>query len=108
MSSYPGVYDPSQCAAACQATTQYDQQHEVRSDGSYDACNFFVAYTISENGSPLGTYCAYYTQPWGRSYGTNQGQYDSEGNYYSVSQAYSYTLTQQDPGTVNKTTETYE
>lgn len=97
---YSGPYDPSQCAAACQATTQYDHDHP-RSDGTYDACNFFNSYILSENNSPIGTYCSYYTKAWGRSYATNTGQYDGNGNYYSVSSSYSYTLAQQDPGVVS-------
>jgi len=96
MNMFPGPYDPSQCAAACQAKTTYDSQHPT--DGTYQPCNFFAAYVVSENNSPMGTYCAYYNQPFDRSYATNNGQYDGEGNYYSVSQAYSYTLTNQDSG----------
>ena len=37
MKYYPGIYDPSQCAAACQATTAYDKKHAPAS-GKYDAC----------------------------------------------------------------------
>lgn len=63
-------------------------------------CNFYASYVLSKNNVPEGTYCAYYNQPFDRSYATNNGQYDGEGNYYSVSQAYSYTLTVQDTGVV--------
>ncbi|KAJ9630673.1 hypothetical protein H2203_001196 [Taxawa tesnikishii (nom. ined.)] len=93
-----GPFDPSQCAAICQATTQFDAENLADASGAYKPCNFFVSYVVAKNNSPLGTYCAFYTQAWGSQYGTNNGQYDSEGNYYSVSQAYSYTLTIQDPG----------
>lgn len=49
-------------------------------------------------------YCAMYTREWGREYATNQGQwryidYYTQA-YYSVSNAYSYTLNPLDPGTV--------
>ena len=36
MKYYPGPYDPSQCAASCQATTAYDQRHAT--NGFYKAC----------------------------------------------------------------------
>lgn len=38
-----------------------------------------------------------YTRPWGREYATNQGQWRGS-DYYSVSNAYSYTLVPQDDG----------
>ena len=38
---YPGVYDPSQCAASCQTTTAYDHRHPT--NGAYHAC---VSYNI--------------------------------------------------------------
>ncbi|KAK1969557.1 hypothetical protein LY78DRAFT_667492 [Colletotrichum sublineola] len=95
---YPGPFDPSQCASACQATTQYDHDHP-NSDGTYDACNFFNAYVLSENNVPQGTYCSMYTKPWDKSYSTNYGQYRGD-DYYSVSQSYGYTLTVQDSGKI--------
>ena len=89
---FPGPFDPAPCAAACQATTQYDETNLVNSNGNYDACNFFNVYVLSENGVPQGVYCAMYTQPWDQSYATNCGQYRGS-DYYSVSQSYGYTLT---------------
>ncbi|KAF2163947.1 hypothetical protein M409DRAFT_57053 [Zasmidium cellare ATCC 36951] len=97
---FPGPYDPGQCAAACEAQTQYDHDHP-RSDGTYDPCNFFNSYILSKNNSPIGTYCSFYTQAWGKSYAVNTGQYDSNGIYYSVSSSYGYTLSPQDPGVVS-------
>ncbi|KAL0930602.1 uncharacterized protein CTRU02_214677 [Colletotrichum truncatum] len=98
---YAGVYDPGLCAAACKATTAYDRRHP-RADGTYDACNFFNSYVLSENGVPQGTYCSMYTKPWSKSYSTNYGQYRGS-DYYSVSQSYGYTLSQIDPGTISAT-----
>ncbi|KAK1584797.1 uncharacterized protein LY79DRAFT_295158 [Colletotrichum navitas] len=95
---YPGPYDPSQCASACLATTQYDHDHP-NADGTYDACNFFNAYVLSENNVPQGTYCSMYTKPWDKSYSTNYGQWRGS-DYYSVSQSYGYTLTAQDSGKI--------
>ncbi len=58
-----------------------------------------MSYVLSKNSVPQGLYCSMYTRPWDRSYATNQGQYRGS-DYYSVSQAYSYTLTTQDSGTI--------
>ncbi|CAI0643152.1 unnamed protein product [Colletotrichum noveboracense] len=93
---YPGPFDPSQCAAACLATTAYDKKHP-KSDGTYDACNFFNAYVLSKNGAPQGTYCSMYTVVWDKKYSTNYGQYRGS-DRYTVSQSYGYSLTNQDSG----------
>jgi len=95
---YPGIYDPSQCAASCQATTAYDRRHP-RSDGTYDACNFFNSYVLSRDGVPQGTYCSMYTRVWDKSYSTNYGQWRGSSRY-TVSQSYGYALTSQDAGRV--------
>ncbi|MCJ1476319.1 hypothetical protein MMC13_004985 [Lambiella insularis] len=95
MKFFPGGYDPSQCAAACLATTAYDHRHA--SNGVYDACNFFNSYVISINGIPQGTYCSMYTQTWDKSYSTNYGQYRGS-QYYAVSESYGYSLTTPDQG----------
>ena len=92
MRFFPGPYDPNVFAAACQATTSYDSKHP-RGDGSYDACNFFNAYVLSENNVPQGQYCSFYTWPWGKSYSTNVDQW-RDGDYYCqpVLWLYSYGL----------------
>ncbi|KAF2721948.1 hypothetical protein K431DRAFT_223218 [Polychaeton citri CBS 116435] len=99
MRLFPGPYDPGQCAASCTETTNYDR-NTAGADGTYKPCNFYNSYVLSKNGSPLGTYCSFYTQPWSSKYATNLGQYDGDGNYYAVSQSYAYTLSPQDPGQV--------
>lgn len=96
---FSGPYDPSQCASASTAHNAYWQQHTA-SGGTYSPVNFFVSYVVSKNNNPMVTYCALYSQSWDRSYATNTGQYDSAGNYYDVSQAYAYTLSQTDSGVV--------
>ncbi|KAL8738547.1 MAG: hypothetical protein Q9190_007986 [Brigantiaea leucoxantha] len=93
---FPGVYDAGLCAGACQATTAYDHRHP-RSDGTYDACQFFNVYQLSKNNVPQGTYCSLYTKSWGKQYSTNYGQYRGS-DYYSVSSSYGYSLNPQDPG----------
>ncbi|GAB7348327.1 hypothetical protein MBLNU459_g6303t1 [Dothideomycetes sp. NU459] len=97
MSVYTGPYDPSQCAAACQAQTAFNAAHPG-ANGKYTPCNFFNSYTLAKNNVPVGTYCSFYTQAWGEAYATNLGQYDSEGNWYTVSSSYGYSLTVQDSG----------
>ncbi|KAI9847680.1 MAG: hypothetical protein M1837_001928 [Sclerophora amabilis] len=82
-------YDTSVCAAACAAQTAYNSRHPT--NGQYKVCKFFNAYILSKNNVPEGLYCAMYTQPWDRKYGTNQGQYRGS-DYYSVSSSYLYTL----------------
>ncbi|TEA19136.1 hypothetical protein C8034_v010465 [Colletotrichum sidae] len=96
---FAGVFDPSQCASACQATTQYDRGHP-NGDGTYDACNFFNAYVLNVNGVPQGTTCSMYTRAWDRSYSTNIGQWRGT-DYYSVSYSFGYTLNPQDSGRVS-------
>ena len=96
---FSGPYDPGQCVAVCLETTDYDKEHLVRSDGTYDACNFFNAYVISDNDVAQGTNCQFYTQPWDKSYSTNTGQY-SGNDYWSVSSSYGYSRSPQDPGHV--------
>ncbi|KAL8960618.1 MAG: hypothetical protein Q9193_002712 [Seirophora villosa] len=93
---FPGVYDAGLCAGACQANTAYNSRHP-RSDGTYDACQFFNAYLLSKNNIPEGTYCGLYTKTWGKQYSTNYGQYRGS-DYYSVSSSYGYTLNPQNPG----------
>ncbi|KAF1348760.1 hypothetical protein BDV97DRAFT_370006 [Delphinella strobiligena] len=95
--SFPGGYDPSQCATACTSQTAYDAA-TASPDGTYVPCNFFNSYVLSENNVPLGTFCAFYTQAWGEEYATNVGYTDGDGSRYTVSSSYGYTLATQDPG----------
>lgn len=90
-------YDPSLCAAACQAQTAFDKEHLVDSNGEYRPCNFFTSYILTQNDVPLGTYCAFYTQTWGAQYATNTGYY-WESDVYRTICAASYSLTAQDSG----------
>ncbi|KAI4122903.1 MAG: hypothetical protein LQ338_005555 [Usnochroma carphineum] len=82
-SQYQG-YDPSTCAADCNAQTAYNKRHPA-ADGSYQTCSFFNAYVLSVNGVPQGLYCSMYTQVWAASYATNYGQYRGTDRYsYSI------------------------
>lgn len=83
------AYDPSACTAACTSQTAYNSAHPP-SSGNPQVCNQVVAYVLSDNGLPLGMYCAMYTEVWSSHYATNVGQYRGN-DYYSVSDAYYYT-----------------
>ncbi|KAL1606044.1 hypothetical protein SLS59_003169 [Nothophoma quercina] len=84
-------YDPSLCAAACEAQTTYDVNHPAQ-DGSYKTCNFFTSYVLTKNDVPLGTYCSFYTRTWDSSYAVNTGYWYGS-DKYSVRNAASYVIT---------------
>ncbi|KAL8845901.1 MAG: hypothetical protein Q9221_008968 [Calogaya cf. arnoldii] len=90
-------YDPSTCAADCNAQTAYNKRHPA-ADGTYPTCVFFNAYVLSMNGVPQGLYCSMYTQVWAASYATNYGQYRGT-DRYTVSRSYSYSLNLSGDGT---------
>lgn len=102
--TFTGIYDPLQCASACQATTVYDRTY-LSTNGTYQPCNFFNSFVVSKNNVPQGTTCYFFSKPWDPKYATNQGQLDDEGNVYSISSSYAYTLTVQDLGVVNATSQ---
>jgi len=83
-------YDPSVCAAACNAKSAYDVQHGLPSMQNPDVCEFFVAYILYENGNNGVFTCTYYTSSWDGSYATNNGQYDGQGNHYTIAHSYGY------------------
>lgn len=91
-------YDPSLCAAACEAQTTYDQNHPA-ADGTYKPCNFFTSYILTKNDVPLGTYCSLYTRSWDETYAVNTGYYYGD-DKYSVVNAASYTASTIDNGGV--------
>ncbi|KAF4556160.1 Hypothetical protein D9617_1g080350 [Elsinoe fawcettii] len=91
---FSGPYNPSACATACLAQTDYNKKHPKK-DGTYDTCSFFNSYVLSKNGAPQGTYCSLYTKAWSPQYATNYGQYRGS-DYYSVSQSYGWTLVASD------------
>ncbi|KAI9801928.1 MAG: hypothetical protein M1833_002243 [Piccolia ochrophora] len=91
------AYDPAVCATACQSQTAYNKRHPT--DGKYKPCNFFTAYVITVNEAPQGLYCALYSRSWDESYATNHGQWRGS-DFYSVVNAYSYTLNPTDSGTI--------
>lgn len=88
-------YDPTLCAAACQAQTAYDKKHPAK-DGSYKVCNFFTSYILTKNEVPLGTYCSLYTRSWDETYAVNKG-YKNGANTYVVRNAASYSISNPEP-----------
>lgn len=98
--SWPGIYDPAQCASACQATTAYDKAFLADEHGNYKACNFFNSFVVSKDGVPQGTTCYFFTKSWEAGFAKDVGQYDQRGRAYTVSSSYAYTLAVQDPGVV--------
>jgi hypothetical protein len=84
-------YDPSVCAAACLAKSAYNTRHA--SPGVPPRlCVFFDAYILYKNGANGVFTCTYYIQSYGPIYATNFGQYDSEGDHYTIANSYTYTL----------------
>ena len=77
------------CTAACTSQTGYNSRHPPQS-GKPNVCNQVVAYVLSDENVPQGVYCAMYSESWAPNYATNYGQYRGS-DYWSVSQAYSYT-----------------
>ena len=78
-------FDPERCAAICDATTQYNIEHPE--DGKAPRlCKFYNTYILNKNYVSQGQACSMYTQYWDPSnYATNDGQYDGEGNHYTIS-----------------------
>lgn len=83
-------YDPSVCAAACDQKSAFDVAHGLPSAANPDICNFFVAYVLYKNGINGVFTCTYYTYAWSPSYATNNGQYDAQGNHYTIGYSNGY------------------
>ncbi|EKG20113.1 hypothetical protein MPH_02558 [Macrophomina phaseolina MS6] len=49
--TYTDAYDPRLCAKACKTQTAYNIKYPNR-DGTYKACNYFVAYVLAKNDEP--------------------------------------------------------
>lgn len=80
-------YDPTICAAACNEATAYAQRH-----GSTRFCNFFDAYILYKNGINGVFTCTYYTQPYGVAFATNFGQYNGQGDHFTIGYSVGYTV----------------
>jgi len=78
-----GPFDVNLCAAACTAQSVNDLLIGIN-----QTCQFFVTYELSKNGVPMGQYCMTYNQTWDTSYANNNGQWDGQGNHYTISSSY--------------------
>jgi len=77
-------FDPAVCAASCASQTGYNQRH------GGPACIMFNAYLLYENNANPVFTCTYYSVEWDPSYATNVGQYDKEGDHFTIGSSYGY------------------
>lgn len=96
-----GPFDPSLCAAACDAQTQYNINHPP-TKGFAPRCAAFGTYLLTKTNStgsyPQGQMCTMYTSAWGAQYAVNKASYDdSIGAKYTYSLSYFYSKTSQQP-----------
>ncbi|OHE99004.1 hypothetical protein CORC01_05694 [Colletotrichum orchidophilum] len=84
-----GPFDPSLCAAACTAQSQYNLAHPP-SNAPAQTCQFFNTFFVLKNGVPEGQYCSLYSESWDTSYATNNGQWRGN-DHYTISYSFSYT-----------------
>ncbi|KAI1495974.1 hypothetical protein F5X99DRAFT_401813 [Biscogniauxia marginata] len=82
------TFDPNLCAAACKSQNEYNTAHPPE-NGKPMICKFFTTYLMAVNGSPEGQYCVMYTEPWEKSYATNDGQWRGS-DHYTIGYAFSY------------------
>ena len=80
-------YDPSLCAASCETQTEYNAAHGTNKG---QACVFFNSYVLYKNGANGVFTCAYYGTPYGVAYAKNKGQFDKDGNKFTIGQSYGY------------------
>jgi hypothetical protein len=79
-------FDPERCKAVCEATSQWDIEHNSDPSKPPKLCKFFDTYILSKNYQSQGQVCSMYTQYWDPEvYATNDGQWDGEGNHYTIS-----------------------
>ncbi|KAJ2998881.1 hypothetical protein NUW58_g185 [Xylaria curta] len=90
-----GPFDPSLCAAACSAQSEYNLAHPP-ARGPVQTCQFFNTYLLLKNGLPEGQICTMYSKSWDATYSSTSSQ-ERNGDRYSV--AYSFTYANStDPG----------
>ncbi|ESZ98949.1 hypothetical protein SBOR_0607 [Sclerotinia borealis F-4128] len=72
-------YDPTVCAAACKSK-------------SNPGCAFFVSYILYENGQNGVFTCTYFTVSYGSDRAIETGQYDAQGNHYTIGHSFGFTV----------------
>lgn len=80
-------FDPQRCAAICDATSQYNIDHPGDDPSKAPRlCKFYNTYILNKNYISQGQACSMYTQYWEPLvYATNDGQWDGQGNRYTIS-----------------------
>jgi len=69
------TFDAARCAADCSATP---------------GCRFFNTYLSAKNNVVLSQQCALFSVSWPAVFATNAGQYNAQGDHFSISSSYSY------------------
>ncbi|KAH8879635.1 hypothetical protein GQ53DRAFT_849507 [Thozetella sp. PMI_491] len=88
-------YDPSLCAASCNAQTAYNAKHGTFGGA---ACTFFDAFILYKDGANGVFRCAYYSIGYDASYATNTGQ-KRDGSLYTPANSNGYYLASASSGT---------
>ncbi|KAI1350943.1 hypothetical protein F5Y01DRAFT_134781 [Xylaria sp. FL0043] len=84
-----GPFDPSLCAAACTAQSEYNLAHPPAT-GAAQTCQFFNTYLLLKNGLPAGQVCSMYSMSWDATYApANDGQWQGN-DHYSVAYSFTY------------------
>lgn len=83
-------YDPSICAQACDAKSAFDIQQNLPSADKPDICKEFIAYMLYQNDQNGVFTCTYYNQAIDPSYFTNNGQFDGQGNKYTIGNSFAF------------------
>ncbi|KAF1356711.1 hypothetical protein BDV97DRAFT_394603 [Delphinella strobiligena] len=92
-----GPFDPTLCAAACDAQTAYNVANPPAS-GEIPVCGAFGTYLLTKTNSsgsfPQGQMCTMYTSLWGSQYAVNTASYDdSDVAKYTYSDSFFYSKT---------------
>ncbi|XP_014554341.1 hypothetical protein COCVIDRAFT_50074, partial [Bipolaris victoriae FI3] len=72
-------FDPSRCATACEAETQFNIDHL----NSRSICRFFNTYILMKNGVPQAQICSMYNTTWANTPDiiSNEGQWRGDDHY---------------------------
>ena len=96
---YSQPYDPSVCAAVCQATTAKNMAVALaQGGGSYTPCNYYNSFVLSQNGAATGMYCAFHSAAVPASAAGAAGV-SNGGISFAFSNSLGYALAVQDKGT---------
>ncbi|KAI1289053.1 hypothetical protein F5Y03DRAFT_64376 [Xylaria venustula] len=84
-----GPFDPSLCAAACTAQSEYNLAHPPAT-GAAQTCQFFNTYLLLQNGLPQGQVCSMYSMSWDTTYAAaSEGQWRGN-DHYTVAYSFTY------------------